>query len=127
MLTRGVPCLTEGSSWHVLFLTGTFEGQLNSALQPAIEKVRCEGEHGAGEDSVSGTTNCGSCRQGQQAGGPWLCVPLRHWFGTEIYDSCHDIRVTQELLGHSNPATTAGYIAYSHVDAAAVGSLKIEA
>jgi integrase len=54
------------------------------------------------------------------------CHQLRHWFGTEIYDNCHDIRVTQELMGHSNPATTAGYIAYSQVDAsAAVGSLKI--
>ena len=53
---------------------------------------------------------------------------LRHWFGTEIYASTHDIRVTQELLGHSDPVTTAGYIAYSHVDAAAaVASLKIGA
>lgn len=52
----------------------------------------------------------------------------RHWFATEVYGACHDIRVTQELLGHSDPSTTAGYIAYSHVDAAAaVGSLKIGA
>ena len=42
---------------------------------------------------------------------------LRHWFGTEVYAAGHDIRVTQELLGHSDPSTTAGYIAYSHVDA----------
>jgi integrase/recombinase XerC len=53
---------------------------------------------------------------------------LRHWFATEIYSATHDIRITQELLGHSDPATTAGYIAYSHVDAAAaVASLKIGA
>lgn len=44
---------------------------------------------------------------------------LRHWFATEIYVQGHDIRVTQELLGHSDPSTTAEYIAYSHVDAAA--------
>jgi integrase/recombinase XerC len=51
---------------------------------------------------------------------------FRHWFGSEIYANTHDIRVTQELLGHANPATTAGYIAYSHVDAAnAVASLSI--
>jgi integrase/recombinase XerC len=51
---------------------------------------------------------------------------LRHWIGTEIYSATHDIRVTQELLGHSDPSTTAGYIAYSHVAAAAaVGSLRI--
>jgi integrase/recombinase XerC len=35
----------------------------------------------------------------------------RHWFATEIYAATHDIRITQELLGHSDPATTAGYIA----------------
>ena len=52
----------------------------------------------------------------------------RHFFATEKYGACHDIRVTQELLGHSSPSTTAGYIAYSHVEAAAaVGSLKIGA
>ncbi len=49
---------------------------------------------------------------------------LRHYFATEVYAFSKDIRVTQELLGHANPATTAGYVAYSHVDAAAaVGSL----
>jgi len=51
---------------------------------------------------------------------------LRHWFATECYAATHDIRTVQELLGHSDPSTTAGYIAYSHVDAAAaVGSLSI--
>lgn len=49
---------------------------------------------------------------------------LRHWFATEVYAHGHDIRVTQELLGHSDPSTTAGYVAYSHIDAgAAVRSL----
>jgi integrase/recombinase XerC len=51
---------------------------------------------------------------------------LRHWFASEVYANTHDIRVTQELLGHSSPTTTAGYIAYSHVDAAAaVASLRL--
>jgi site-specific recombinase XerD len=51
---------------------------------------------------------------------------LRHWFATEVYAHSHDIRVTQELLGHSDPSTTAGYIAYSHVEAAAaVGALRL--
>lgn len=43
----------------------------------------------------------------------------RHWFATETYQHSHDIRTVQELLGHSEPSTTAGYVAYSHVDAAA--------
>jgi site-specific recombinase XerC len=47
-------------------------------------------------------------------------------FASEVYAGTHDIRVTQELLGHSSPTTTAGYIAYSSVDAAAaVGTLKL--
>jgi len=50
----------------------------------------------------------------------------RHWFATSIYTRTHDIRVTQELLGHSDPSTTAAYIAYSHIDAAAaVASLSL--
>lgn len=38
---------------------------------------------------------------------------LRHRFGTQVYANSLDLRVTQELLGHSSPATTAGYAAWS--------------
>ena len=38
---------------------------------------------------------------------------LRHRFGTMIYAGTRDLRLTQELLGHSNPSTTAGYAAWS--------------
>ena len=38
---------------------------------------------------------------------------LRHWFGTETYNACRDLRVVQELLGHTDPETTAGYVAAS--------------
>jgi integrase len=34
---------------------------------------------------------------------------LRHWFGTTTYKATRDIRVTQELLRHSSPTTTAIY------------------
>lgn len=37
---------------------------------------------------------------------------LRHWFGTNLYAQTHDIRLTQEMLGHANPATTAIYTAF---------------
>jgi site-specific recombinase XerD len=37
---------------------------------------------------------------------------LRHWFGTNLYAQSHDIRMTQEMLGHANPATTAIYTAF---------------
>lgn len=34
---------------------------------------------------------------------------LRHWFGTEIYRSSHNIRLTQEAMRHSSVVTTALY------------------
>lgn len=35
---------------------------------------------------------------------------LRMTFGTEVYAKTKDIRLVQELLGHSSPTTTEGYI-----------------
>lgn len=49
---------------------------------------------------------------------------LRHWFGSRVHAHCGDLRVTQELLGHSSPETTAIYAAWSRSDArAAVAAL----
>lgn len=46
---------------------------------------------------------------------------LRHWFGTEMYKrSGHDIRMVQELMGHSSPITTAVYTEWTRPSAAAV-------
>jgi integrase/recombinase XerC len=41
---------------------------------------------------------------------------LRHWFGTHIQQIIRDIRVTQELLGHSSTATAALYAAFDQRD-----------
>lgn len=37
---------------------------------------------------------------------------LRHRYGTRVQQACHDIRVTQELMGHQSPNSTAGYAAH---------------
>jgi site-specific recombinase XerD len=43
---------------------------------------------------------------------------LRHWFATEVYEaSGADLRMTQELLGHSSPTTTAMYTRWSQTRA----------
>lgn len=34
---------------------------------------------------------------------------LRHWFGTKVYRATRDLRLTQELMGHANPSSTAVY------------------
>jgi integrase/recombinase XerC len=44
----------------------------------------------------------------------------RHWFGTNVYRQSLDLRLTQELMGHEDPATTAGYAKWSPERAAAV-------
>jgi integrase/recombinase XerC len=45
---------------------------------------------------------------------------LRHAFGTEVYRRSGDLRMTQELMGHSSPSTTAGYTAWAQDKASAV-------
>lgn len=52
---------------------------------------------------------------------------LRHWFGTELYKTTHDLRLTQEMLGHANPSTTAVYTAFDRRAAGeAVRALAME-
>ena len=48
---------------------------------------------------------------------------LRHWFGTQVHRETGDLRVTQELLGHASPTTTAVYAAWSP----AKGRLAVDA
>lgn len=49
---------------------------------------------------------------------------LRHWSATALYQDTKDIRLVQETLGHSSPAVTAVYTAWSNLDApAAMGRL----
>jgi integrase len=53
---------------------------------------------------------------------------LRHRFGTSLYQQTHDLRLVQEMLGHADPATTAGYAAWDRSGAmAAVEALAVPA
>jgi integrase len=53
---------------------------------------------------------------------------LRHRFGTAVYRASRDLRLTQELLGHSTPIMTALYAAHDPTQAAAtVASLRLGA
>lgn len=47
---------------------------------------------------------------------------LRHRFGTETYSRSHDIRATQELLGHASIATTQVYVQVADVQRRAVAT-----
>jgi integrase len=53
-----------------------------------------------------------------EMGIPDTAHSLRHRFGTDFYRASKDIRLTQEIMGHSSPTTTATYAA-ADIDAAA--------
>jgi integrase/recombinase XerC len=62
----------------------------------------------------------------RDAGIPATLHMLRHRFGTEAYRAARDLRLVQELLGHRDPATTAGYAAIVQADAIrVVGQLPV--
>lgn len=48
------------------------------------------------------------------------CHSLRHRYGTRTYQLSQDLRLVQELMGHSSPTTTAVYTQFSQDRAAAV-------
>lgn len=48
---------------------------------------------------------------------------LRHRFGTQLYQLSTDLRMVQDVMGHSDPSTTAGYAAHS--PAAAVRAIEM--
>lgn len=37
---------------------------------------------------------------------------LRDWFGTATYAATKDLRLTQEMMRHSDPSSTSGYVAF---------------
>lgn len=45
---------------------------------------------------------------------------LRHYYGTAVYRVSRDLRLTQTLMGHASPVTTAGYAAAAMEHAAEI-------
>jgi integrase len=67
-------------------------------------------------NSVSQRTN----RYLHSLGYPETIHQARHLFGTMVYRISRDLRLTQELMGHASPLTTAGYAAWDSEAAAGV-------
>lgn len=52
---------------------------------------------------------------------------LRHWFGTRLYAETRDLRLVQELMGHTDPKTTSHYTMWASDEAhGAVIRLDVE-
>lgn len=50
----------------------------------------------------------------------------RHWFGSRLYANTRDLRLTQEMLRHKDPKTTAVYTAFNKPDAVkAISALRL--
>ena len=75
---------------------------------------------GGSGPNLPGTVSALSAQHLRSIGVPCTLHQLRHFFGTEVYRRSQDIRLTQDLLGHSSPTTTALYAAWSPVSATVV-------
>lgn len=60
---------------------------------------------------------------GQRAGVRFTSHQLRHRYGTAVYAASHDLLVTQQVMRHASPATTAGYALVAANQAALVIAL----
>lgn len=79
---------------------------LAEALRPyALRKGRCFPDVDARMVSMR------IQRRAIKAGIPMRFHQLRHRFGTAVYAATHDLLLTQQLMRHSSPQTTAGYAA----------------
>lgn len=47
----------------------------------------------------------------------WTLHTFRHRYGTQLYRATRDLLLVQRMMGHSSPATTAGYVQLADDDA----------
>lgn len=61
-------------------------------------------------------------RRALKLGIPMRFHQLRHRFGTAVYAATHDLLLTQQLMRHASPQTTAGYAAVANARSTSVVS-----
>jgi integrase/recombinase XerD len=103
--------------FHGLMITVHGKGEKTRyvPLAPELYEILSQHRHQHGQDNFITMTDRGVraaiTRAGLAAGigRPVASHDLRMTFGTVVYDKTKDLRVTQELLGHSDPKTTERY------------------
>lgn len=107
----------KGDKYRVLPLNRNVETALRTFGLPRAGHVfrRSDGRP-IRADTVSSYIN----RFLHDLGIPSTAHSLRHRFGTTVYGQTKDLRLTQELMGHADPKTTAVYVQYDPGDAALI-------
>ncbi|HVM15488.1 MAG TPA: tyrosine-type recombinase/integrase [Egibacteraceae bacterium] len=113
LLTRRPPLLVvshgKGGRERVLPLNPQVEAALRAYGLPRSGYIfTSDGTRPLVAESVSNTI----CRYLRLMGGGATAHQLRHWFGSAVYQRTRDLRLTQELMGHAFPSTTAIYAAW---------------
>ena len=109
---------TKGRRERIIPLSAFALAELRLAGMPRAGWMfrRCDGRRGPNQPwMVSHLANEHLHSCGIQA----TLHQCRHRFGTVLYQQTHDLRLVQELMGHADPSTTAGYAAYDRSGAAA--------
>jgi integrase len=109
---------TKGVRERAIPLSGFAVAELRRAGLPRAGYVfgRLDGQSGPNTPSmVSELAN----EHIRNCGVPATLHALRHRFGSQAYQATHDLRLVQELMGHADPAMTAGYAAFDNASAAA--------
>jgi integrase/recombinase XerC len=108
---------SKGGTERVVPLSSFVLAELAAAGLPRTGYVfaRRDGQRGP---NTPGVVSKIASRHLRECGVDATLHQLRHRYGTQIYCASRDLRLTQELLGHQSPSTTAGYAAYSRAGAA---------
>jgi site-specific recombinase XerD len=105
---------------RVLLIVGKGGRERLVPIHPRVEEVLPRGGKPGPlwrrEDGCPFTAGQVSRRLGdhfRELGMGWTAHQLRHRFGTRVHQASGDLLVTQNLLGHASPTTTAIYAAFS--------------
>lgn len=126
-------CIAEGADPPVLLVAADATKGTTERIVPlcefVVEEIVAAGLPGSGYafrrlDRKPGPNKpwliSGLCNKYlHELGIPETLHQLRHRFGTQSYRNSRDLRMVQEMMGHQNPSTTAGYAAYDNAAAAA--------
>lgn len=110
------PDATKGHRGRIVPLASFAAAELAAAGMPRAGYLyrRADGRPGPNHPAV--ISHVGN-RYLHESGIDATMHQLRHRFGTMTYQARKDLRLVQELMGHADPATTAGYAAYCQADA----------